>query len=62
MQLVDFNQGEDRWHAWRREGVTASDATILMGTHPDKTVWRLWAEKVGLLPEEARGGQRPKRS
>ena len=31
-------------------GVTASDAPVLIGS-PFKTVWRLWAEKRGLVPE-----------
>lgn len=37
------------WHAWRNQGVTATDACVLLGSDPDKTLWQLWAEKVGLV-------------
>lgn len=47
MNVIDVIQGSDEWHAWRCEGVTATDGVILLGASPYKTVWRLWAEKVG---------------
>ncbi len=48
MRVVDIIQRTPPWYAWRNQGVTASDACVLMGTDPDRTVWQLWAEKVGL--------------
>lgn len=48
MRTVDLIQRTPDWHDWRRQGVTASDAGVLVGTDPDRTVWQLWAEKVGL--------------
>ena len=49
MRTVDIIQRTPEWHDWRRQGVTASDAGVLLGTDPDRTVWQLWAEKVGLV-------------
>lgn len=48
---VNLAQGGDDWLAWRRDGITASDASILLGHSPYKTRWRLWAEKVGYCEE-----------
>ncbi|WP_407080697.1 YqaJ viral recombinase family protein [Enterobacter hormaechei] len=36
---------------WRRQGVTATDAAILLNRSPYKTRWRLWAEKTGYARE-----------
>ena len=47
MRIIDLPQQGDQWLKWRQEGVTATDAVILSGRSPYKTVWRLWAEKVG---------------
>lgn len=53
MQIVNLRQRDPAWLQWRREGITATDASILLGTHPHKTPWRLWAEKTGYaLPED----------
>ncbi|ODN41373.1 YqaJ viral recombinase family nuclease [Piscirickettsia litoralis] len=46
MKVVDLIQGSDQWHAWRKLGVSASDAAVFMNTSPYKTPWRLWAEKT----------------
>ncbi len=48
MRVVDIIQRTPEWYDWRNQGVTASDACVLMGTDPDRTVWQLWAEKLGL--------------
>ena len=42
MRVVDLKQRTPEWHAWRNAGVTASEATVLLGS-PYKTPWRLWA-------------------
>lgn len=51
MKIIDMAQRTPAWHQWRKSGVTASDACILMGS-PYKTPWRLWCEKRGLILEE----------
>lgn len=52
MKVVNYSQGSDEWLEWRRGGVTASDAAVLLGVSPYKTKWRLWAEKTGYAKEE----------
>lgn len=37
---------------WRRGGISASDAAVLVDASPYKTKWRLWAEKSGYAVEE----------
>jgi len=51
MKIINLAQRTDEWLAWRRSGVTATDAVILLGKSPYKTIWRLWAEKVGFARE-----------
>lgn len=47
MKIIDIQQGSEAWLEWRNKGVTATDGVILLDASPYKTVWRLWAEKVG---------------
>lgn len=51
MKIVNLSQGDDAWLDWRRSGITATDACILLGLSPYKTEWRLWAEKSGYARE-----------
>jgi len=52
MHIIDLVQRTPPWHAWRNDGVTASDADVVLGRSPYKTRYRLFAEKKGLiLPE-----------
>ncbi|MFZ7320582.1 YqaJ viral recombinase family protein [Comamonas jiangduensis] len=51
MRIVNLKQGSPEWLIWRREGVSASDAAVLLCMSTYKTVWRLWAEKSGLAIE-----------
>lgn len=51
MKIVNLSQRDGDWLAWRRGGITATDATILLGRSPYKTRWRLWAEKTGYARE-----------
>lgn len=53
MRIVNIPQRSPEWHRWRANGVTASEAPVILGRSPYKTPWRLWAEKTGLvLPED----------
>ncbi|MBA1250347.1 YqaJ viral recombinase family protein [Pseudomonas luteola] len=49
--IINLSQGSDEWLNWRKSGITATDACILLGRSPYKTRWRLWAEKVGYCEE-----------
>lgn len=51
MNIVDLTQRSEPWRHWRAQGVTASEAAIVMRRSPYKTPWRLWAEKVGWVLE-----------
>ncbi|MBC2384574.1 hypothetical protein PsexTeo8_62230 (plasmid) [Pseudomonas extremaustralis] len=50
MKIVDLRQRTPEWHAWRAQGVTATSAAVILGHHPNKTRWRLWAELTGRVP------------
>lgn len=47
---------KDNWLEWRKQGVGASDATIIMGKAPShwkiNTPYKLWQHKLGLLENE----------
>ncbi|QPK64039.1 YqaJ viral recombinase family protein [Methylomonas sp. LL1] len=51
MKVIDVSQRSDAWRQWRSQGVSASEAVIVMNRSPYKTPWRLWAEKIGLVLE-----------
>lgn len=51
MKYVDLEQGSTEWRLWRTRGITATDAAVLLGLSPYKTLWRLWAEKSGYATE-----------
>ncbi|WGS84094.1 lambda-exonuclease family protein [Methylomonas sp. UP202] len=51
MKVVDVSQRSDVWRHWRLQGVSASEAAVIMNRSPYKTPWRLWAEKIGLVLE-----------
>jgi putative phage-type endonuclease len=48
MKIVDLTQRSEEWLRWRAQGVTASEAAVVLGRSPYKTPWRLWAERTGL--------------
>lgn len=47
MRSVDLEQRTEAWHAWRRNGITATESAVILGLSPYKSPWRLWCEKVG---------------
>lgn len=51
MNVINVSQRSDAWRQWRSQGVSASEAAIVMNRSPYKTPWRLWAEKIGLVLE-----------
>ena len=48
MRKVDIPQGSPGWLRWRGDGVTASNAAVILGLSPHKTALTLWRELVGL--------------
>ena len=51
MKITDVIQRTPPWERWRAQGVTASEAAIILGRSPYKTPWRLWAERTGIARE-----------
>ena len=51
MKIVDLSQRSPEWLRGRAQGVTASEAAVVLGRSPYKTPWRLWAERTGLARE-----------
>lgn len=42
------------WLAWRRNGITATDAAAVVGLSPYASPWSLWADKVELYIDDDR--------
>lgn len=42
----------EEWLAWRRQGLGASDAPVIMGVSPYKTRYQLWLDKTQRAPDE----------
>lgn len=51
MKVINLAQGSPEWLTWRKGGLTASDAAVLLGVSDKKTIWRLWMEKTGRVVE-----------
>lgn len=47
MKVVDIEPGTDEWHAWRRDGIGASDIGVLLNDDPYRTPYQLWEKKCG---------------
>lgn len=45
-----MEQRTDDWEKWRRQGIGASDAPIIMGVSPWTTRKQLWEQKLGISP------------
>jgi putative phage-type endonuclease len=50
-----LQQNTPEWHCWRRQGIGASDAPVIMGETPFKTPRTLWSIKTGRAQEEPAG-------
>ncbi len=46
---IPHEQGSADWHAWRNQGIGASEAAAILGEFPWKNRKRLLAEKCGLI-------------
>jgi putative phage-type endonuclease len=46
---IDVAQGSAEWLALRKEKITASDCSSIMGCNPYKSVHQLFEEKIGLI-------------
>ena len=47
------NMEKSEWLKWRRMGIGGSDASVIAGVNPFRSVFQLWKEKTGQAePEE----------
>lgn len=56
--LVDLAQGSAEWHAWRKEGIGASDAVAILGLG-SQSAYQIWEIKTGLVSQAEMDGLRP---
>ena len=52
MEIVTISQGSYEWHSWRRKGIGASEASIIMDASKYSTRYKLWEQKTGGAPLE----------
>lgn len=52
MKIVEFNQGSPEWLTWRREGLGASEISVLTGSNIYSTPLKLWEKKCGFREED----------
>jgi len=54
-RIERLHQNTAEWHRWRRQGIGASDAPVIMGETPFKTPRTLWSIKTGRMQERSAG-------
>ena len=59
-RIERLQQNTAEWHRWRRQGIGASDAPVIMGETAFKTPRTLWSIKTGRM-QEASAGQAARR-
>jgi len=52
MLVKTDNMIHDEWLEWRRQGIGGSDAAAILGLDPYKSPFDVYAEKLGLKPEQ----------
>jgi putative phage-type endonuclease len=54
-RIERLHQNIPEWHHWRRQGIGASDAPVILGETSFKTPKTLWSLKTGRIQEEPAG-------
>lgn len=49
MIIIDCEQGSPEWLILRKNKITATDASVILGVNPFKPIKKLWQEKWGLI-------------
>jgi putative phage-type endonuclease len=52
MKIIELEQGSPEWLSWRKTVITATDASIIMGSNPWDTPYTCWQRKLGLIEEK----------
>jgi len=55
-RMVPLSQGSAAWLDWRKQGISATESSIVLGLSSRQTPWGLWAQKKGLLQAENLAG------
>lgn len=50
VKLTDLSH--EQWLAYRRKGIGGSDAATVVGLNPYRSLYELWADKQGMLPDK----------
>ena len=50
--MIPQEQGSQQWLQWRKKRVGASDAPVIAGVSPYKSIGQLWEEKLGIRSDE----------
>lgn len=50
MIVHNLEQGSEAWHAWRKDGITASEIPVIMGISPYMKIDELFLQKIGEAP------------
>ena len=53
MKVINVSQRSEAWRVWRAQGLSASEAAVVMNRSPYKSPWRLFAEKTGWILEQS---------
>ena len=49
--------GREQWLMERRKGICGSDASVILGINPYRSILHLWKDKTGEIPVEENGNQ-----
>lgn len=55
MKIISFSEGQsgEEWLNWRKNGIGASDISVIMGSNPYSTRLKLWNIKCGYQNQDA---------
>lgn len=55
MKIISFSDGQsgEEWLTWKKNGIGASDISVIMGSNPYSTRLQLWEKKCGFRQEDA---------
>lgn len=56
-KIIDVNQDTEEWLEWRRSGITATEASIIIGANPYETKEELFLVKSGQKPAEFKNNE-----
>lgn len=51
MKIVNFTQEGSEWLHWRKQGIGATDISVIMGSNPYSTPLQIWEMKCGFRDE-----------